>query len=83
MRMLRLGLLVVIYDDRQAIVLSPNKTYYTVSTDGTIKAIDLLVDVLYSRRDLDNITNNSNSMDLNKLINSLEDTIPIDIRKAG
>lgn len=87
MKTIKLDLLTVYYTDTRAVVFSPYRSYYTVSTDGHTKAIDLLVDVLYTRRDVDSLYSQPNrSLTLESYINCFEDTQPIDIsviRKAA
>lgn len=83
MKTIQLQLLKVYYNETKAVVFSPYRSYYTVNTDGTTKAIDLLVDVLFSKRDTDSAYPSSNVINLDNYLNGFEDTIPIDIRKAG
>jgi len=85
MKTIKLDLLTVYYTDTRAVVFSPFRSYYTVSTDGKTKAIDLLVDVLYSRRDTESAWSNSGVMlTLDSYNRCFEDTMPIiNIGKAA
>lgn len=79
-----LGLLTVYHNETKAIVFSLYRSYYIVRTDGSIKAIDLLVDVLFNRRDTESSYANANvPLTLDSYNRCFEDTQPIDIRKVG
>lgn len=85
MKTIKLEQLTVYYTDTRAVVFSPYRSYYTVSTDGTTKAIDLLVDVLFNRRDTESAWSNSNAvLTLESYTRCFEDTMPIiNIGKAA
>lgn len=84
MKTIKLEQLTVYYTDTRAVVFSPYRSYYTVNTDGTTKAIDLLVDVLFAKRDTDSLWSNNTVLTLESYTRCFEDTMPIiNIGKAA
>lgn len=82
MNVVYIGLLTIRYTDRIAIIFYSSRSYVTVRADSK-RAIDLAIEVLLGRRDVDSPYMNNTIYTIESYKNSLENTQPIPIVVAS